>query len=946
MESDAEPSLEECIRRLREVIDAATLNAPAPPTGASASDSSQPPTANGPALARLYTELAAVQAQHPPCADWAEPLVQHGIVPAAVALLQHILLAYRHSPSSFQPPTTTLPEGAGEGPAPAKEADQEDKEADHVLYCLVAVRTAALLVSCAAESLVEGALVHVQLWEQLAARATLQALADAARGVEAEVWPAQRAAAAAGGGAQDVQGPAGSCELASHAAVVLSSVALSVSCATELCSGGADDATWAAARQQLLAALKDSGVLSALSAALLSAPPCPEVAPDAEALDDATHFMAAAQSDTFDALEWLATGTVTWAGLEAVTALLAAPDVQRLRWAALEQLAGSGPSTAGDPAAAPDGAASAQGVQEAAAAPSVVRLHDTAARLAAARRLLPPPRRLAALAAACSRTLCLEVEVELQGLALGVMAPGADPDADSVRATCMGLVKQLADLAFVSDTLAEAEARACAPDVLAFNAWALRALAAGGGGAAVPVGGDDEEEEAEEDRTPAGDAGHILHLLCLKLNDWRDFSPATQAAYVQRLLPTGLMRSLDCLLRHLAATGPRTQRGRGTAAECLLLLSYLLPDMLRSHIVATPGAGGGGAPGGGGEPAWHPQDEVGLLVTAAKLATHEAARPGGLVVDPYEMAAGGPGPLALTLATSLASAAEDLVNMLTALARPARRPQRGRGPAAPVLGRPPEADLATAGACEAIALASLTALPILERLAPDTPGGLLDLHSAVRLLTNCLAQGVQLLPPAELLALQPQRTLALLGRLLRRTRHGRGGGGFEQGELPHLAGAVVGALVHMAADTRLAGAVAGWLRGGRAAPSLDLARGGGGLLDPEALAEALRPWDVAGAAEGMHDGHPEGLPARLPDGVRGNEPPPAWPPRVLRLCANPGCTNFAGPAEADLPLLMCNGCQAVWYCGQGCQRQHWRATGHRGACAGLRAAREAAAGGG
>lgn len=50
-----------------------------------------------------------------------------------------------------------------------------------------------------------------------------------------------------------------------------------------------------------------------------------------------------------------------------------------------------------------------------------------------------------------------------------------------------------------------------------------------------------------------------------------------------------------------------------------------------------------------------------------------------------------------------------------------------------------------------------------------------------------------------------------------------------------------------------------------------------------------------------------------------------------RVCGNPGCANLGGACEADLGLSQCGGCRAVRYCGQRCQREHWRA-GHRTLC--------------
>ncbi|PNH07813.1 hypothetical protein TSOC_005703 [Tetrabaena socialis] len=65
--------------------------------------------------------------------------------------------------------------------------------------------------------------------------------------------------------------------------------------------------------------------------------------------------------------------------------------------------------------------------------------------------------------------------------------------------------------------------------------------------------------------------------------------------------------------------------------------------------------------------------------------------------------------------------------------------------------------------------------------------------------------------------------------------------------------------------------------------------------------------------------------------------PVLWPPRALRLCANPACGNLSGGCEAELGLKMCSGCRTARYCEPGCQRTHWRA-GHREECARLAAA--------
>ncbi|PNH09262.1 hypothetical protein TSOC_004123 [Tetrabaena socialis] len=271
------------------------------------------------------------------------------------------------------------------------------------------------------------------------------------------------------------------------------------------------------------------------------------------------------------------------------------------------------------------------------------------------------------------------------------------------------------------------------------------------------------------------------------------------------------------------------------------------------------------------------------------------------------------------------------------------------------------------------------------------------------------------------LALRPQRTVALLGRLLQRAHElqrpgagqgsrgsrrwgGDGHGTVDDGrsqedELHAWADEVAGALVHMAADGQLVGAVAGWLRGEAAAlqqPTQAAApvihpQGLCGDLDARALTAALRHWNAAAADSigRLHAAAMSGAPTAggegecggssskgpgaaasgdgaaapllaaaraaialrhetalwsLRDGGAGGYLP--WPPRVLRLCGTPACRNFAGPSEGDLPLRKCSGCKAVRYCSNGCQAQHWRDGGHKEACPQLRATMQAVRGGG
>ncbi|PNH11267.1 hypothetical protein TSOC_001921 [Tetrabaena socialis] len=468
---------------------------------------------------------------------------------------------------------------------------------------------------------------------------------------------------------------------------------------------------------------------------------------------------------------------------------------------------------------------------------------------------------------------------------------------------------------------------------------------------------------------------------------WSDLGSAARAACVQQLLDAGLLQSLDTLLRLHAASGRKDQRARDAAHTVLLVAGQLLPPILRAHDAVARDAGAGAGAGGDEGGAWWPQDELGVLVSAAKLVRREAADP-----DPT---------WAADIAVDFASVAYGLSAVIDNLPPPSV-PNREGGPGGGAAAREgPAAPTLTAAVREVMALACCTALPILERAAAADGTGAVGggrsemvqpedpcnrdtaLHTdAIRPIAACLVLAVQAVRRTELLALQPQRALALLSRLLlrehdlRRPAEGGVGGSVGGGarddipeeDLPALAGTVAGMLVHMAADEQLVGAVAGWLRG-------EAVAGTEAPLDPGALAAALRPWNAAAAdavarlhaaaaaalspaavggavigdgASAVDGGGVEGLlAAARSDAAKWRLPgmqaalarlgdTSAWPPLVLRLCGNPSCRNFAGPVEADLPLRQCSACKSVRYCGAGCQRQHWREGGHKAACARLR----------
>ncbi|PNH08213.1 hypothetical protein TSOC_005224 [Tetrabaena socialis] len=928
-----------------------------PPAQAEQGKTAQPPppAVDGAALARCLACCVRVRHKHVLSPAWAEPLVQHGIVPAAAALLQRLLRAHRQGPGGLRMSIAMLAAAFGAAPAPV-----DCSEADQPCLALVPVEAVAAVVEDVSEVLVLAAEAShpaaAELWGQLAAPATLQALADAVRWVEAEAWPAERAAAAAavaesGGQAQQAQQQlpaarmgAAAAPAAVHADLVrrgmahgvLSSVAVVVDRTTSsvhlslaeaagasATNGGAAGAAAAAAKvtrqQALLAALKGSGVLSALSAALLAAPPCPEAMPNATEQPDASS-LATAELHVFRALGALTTSIASVAGFSGATELLASPDVQRLRWAALEQLCGTGAADDVGGGRRMDGGGGGGGGACGGAGvpllqllqPHVVRglegmggcllwpyavilaaaldaparwLYgcqanatppEKAERLAAAKKLLPPLRRLPPLAASCARAACAEVEAALRGLtaaASTTAGPGGSAGAgDSIGATsaelrgwCVSVAEQLANLALIVESTS---ADGSLPDLVETFGWALRAKAAvmaiEGGGAAP---GACSVATMLAEKLIAPDL-RVRPLPCrLTLDppgpqDWSSFSPAVQAACVQRLRPTGLMQSFDSILRHtLTVAGLQAEGHRATTVSCTYLLAQTPPRIFLSHLEGAPGGRGGDGDGDGGSGGWRPQDELGLLVSLAKLARRQAEVQEGDATPPHSTSDVFMSP---TNGISLATAVRWLVPLLAELVQASRvQHERDSGGAAATR-------LAGAAAAvrEAVALASVTALPILGRVIARSLGSssiAADCYVCISIATHCLAAAVQLLPTADLLALQPQRTLAQLGAMLQQAlgfrRPGAGQGTQQQlaAVFHEVAGEVAEVLLHMAGDEQLVGVVAGWLRGeaaeavpqhgsaGRQPQAQSQSLCGG--LDAHALAAALRHWNAAAADE-------------------------------------------------------------------------------------------------
>ncbi|PNH07414.1 hypothetical protein TSOC_006128 [Tetrabaena socialis] len=608
--------------------------------------------------------------------------------------------------------------------------------------------------------------------------------------------------------------------------------------------------------------------------------------------------------------------------------------------------------------------------------------NDTAASLVAAKRLLPPPRRLAALAAPCARTVCAEVEAELCAPSAGAAAASAGPGGGSsasavavpatVRQACLSVVEQLGYLALILRTVAADEAL---PDLLETCGWALRAqvavMAESGSGAAFRGGGGGHMP------LRVG-ASQVVTALAFKLHGagWTDLSAATQAACMQRLLLTGLMGSVDCLLRHLAAAGLRSKEERDTLGTCsLLLASTTLTSVIQAHVAAGPTCSNGH-----GGSVWRPQDDLGPLLSAAKLARREAELPGGVALVPNSNSNVLALPLVQDIANDLAIIGNEMAKLLAGLTQQRQRSSSNTA----MLEWSAEAVVALR---EAIALVSVAALPILERIAvrdlrsPDGSGGGGDSDggrgsgsgggardaSGVRgsgggdgRFEERLLGGQSHDDVMSTLTCSSTHGCCLFAAMMVHCLAAAGGGGSSSSSSRSPGGATAPLLAAARAAIPRRHETALWgLRDGGAGgyppwpPRVLRLCGNPACRNFAGPAEADLPLlkcsgckavRYCGAAcQGQHwreGGHREACQACRAGGY------PSWPPRVLRLCGNPACRNFAGPAEADLPLRKCSGCRAVRYCGAGCQRQHWREGGHREACARLRAATQAAKGGG
>ncbi|PNH10288.1 hypothetical protein TSOC_003023 [Tetrabaena socialis] len=806
----------------------------------------------------LASGLAGVRSRHPPSPAWIEPLLLCGVVPSAVALLQHLLCAQRHNPGCFQAAAApSLAGGVGETAAAPSVAggvgEAGGAEEDAMGAALEAIQAAAAVLGDAADAFLSAVnsrsasaasaatlAAASELLKQLSDRATLQALADAIRLVEAVIWPAVRAAGAPV--AEPGDGPA------QPRAVV----ALHPSLA-------------AAAAAAAAAAVVPAGGLGAV----LASPPCPE---------GATEAMALAQFYLLNAMRGVSVRK--WQEVGAVTELLTAPDVQRLRWAALEQLAAAAPP------------AVARTTAEGGMPPGSGGSNSSHGKAGGRWPLLQPH---------VGHLLCKLGEVEAQLLAVTADPGGGSGGGAQMHRDCLELAGEMMDMKMFTKFYTGAEQAASLPDMLETLGWTLRAQTA-----AMAIDAGRAYEGGADDRSAATHASKLLHELVSQL------------------------------------------KGSGGSSS-----NWQLPD---------------GSCGN-----WQPPDGMGLLITAAKLARAEAEKPGGRAAAP----------LAQGLAMILVQIAEELTGVLIDLFLLPRASSN----------HPNVAALAAVMA-EAVALASTTSLPILGGVvAYHLDGGSLrhdeialtadGLHCAgsIKMILRSLVAAVELLQPADLLALQPQQSMVLLGRLFQRAhelrqqnRPRRGEHGSDDSvsyDLSSEASRLARALLRMAADAQLVEAVTGWLR--------DADRTEAPRQAPLAgLEAALRPWDANSAdmiayfRQVITFTHPPPLAAAGGTGRSGGTPAgndygagwllytaqtsviednlpllwhvaaarlgdtPLWPGRVLRLCGNPGCRNFDGPAEVDLPLQKCSGCKAVRYCGAGCQRQHWREGGHKKACVQLR----------
>ncbi|PNH08846.1 hypothetical protein TSOC_004577 [Tetrabaena socialis] len=741
-------------------------------------------------------------------------------------------------------------------------------------------------------------------------------------------WPAHRTAPTAGTTAATSSSPSAhtspyyppSCMLLRAAAKGLALLCIGAAAVQE---AGAGAAATAASQRQLLSC-KVSGVLGAMCAAVLAAPM------GADWPTDLATLVGAAHEDLLEAQHYLNTYLCNLAlhqqsTLPALaTELLAVPEVVRLRWMGLEQLA-------------------ALGVEEAAGSVGPARVgwpllnrqlleHVNKARFggnlsmglvfsyivdaaimpvmdawpspdtAAPPGLTPSRQCLATLAAPIARAMCAEAEA---------LASQLPPNAD-----LGGLLRSLQRLSNVVHSVIsgalESEKHAALPDALEAFGWVLCT-------AAAPWG------STSGDASPAMKVVYKMNALLLEASS---LPPITLAACARRLLPTGLLRTLDFVIRQeMAGSGGVPDSFIVTA--CSFVLDALLVPIMRARLEScragaplplrhkaqrqAPRAGGGRGGEGGGGPLWHPQDELGLVVTLAKLVRREAAAAPALSGRQHlvNMCTWGTMLCRVTLGGT-SGPTSGLVALVADLPAPPLPASGGAGVATadprPQSPAARSAERVRAAVLETIMLCNRTLLQLLEvycdsftvymgsrQFARELLGaGNGQLEHLVMVPAVLILSTIRSSAAAELLAAQPQRPLAALGRVLAgaaaaaaAARHGRAANTAVSpvwSTTPELAACVPQSIGMMAMEEQLA-----W-----------------------------KPVRAAAAAGGLGGA-------------------PLWPPRVLRLCGNPGCRNLGGgDVEADLKLQQCSGCRVLRYCCTDCQREHWR-QGHKAECAAVAA---------
>ncbi|PNH12257.1 hypothetical protein TSOC_000841 [Tetrabaena socialis] len=779
--------------------------------------------------------------------------------------------------------------------------------------------------------------------------------------------------------------------------------------------------------RQRLADLRTSRLLGALCAAVLVPPPVPgPPVADEYAYEEGSKAMLEGLRQLYSVLFLVVSNGREFVRVRAVAVeLVSAPEVARLRWEGLEQLAALGPGGVedGEEEVAPGGAArprrpcwpllrcSSVEQNGRMARPDIMRdivyagvapvVWDPAfgpAPPSAAAAAAAAGGRLPALAAPAARVLFAEAEA--------LASASADPRAPPDPSLFNGLKVLAASLFMVVRDAPEAEKRAALPEVVEAFGWVLRAMAA-------PWGCADGAPEA------------VTRLSVL--------FKATQRACARRLAPTGLLRTLDVLLRRELAGDANGALEGHVATACTFLIGMLVPAIdarLEGYRAGAPlrlrhnarscDAGAGAAPpagrcgAGDGGPLWHPQDELGLVLTWAKLARREgAAAAARLPMGPAAAAPLGIQRLAVmgTLGANMGRVVHDWLGRgLGAVAsdlQPRPPPGAAAAPAAGAQQQPPcpeaaqPAERVRVALLEAASLYNRSALQLLPAFcdgvaafvaspsfspARRTPAATDELAVVLKQVRGLLMPTIQFASAEELLAADPPRALAALGRMCTAVtaamlppqppRRDRGAGAAAARSasaavaesMRGTACEVSFALALMAADEQLVAAVVGWLSGGCTE------------LDAAALVAAVGAWDreAAQSIDALCDAAAAADPARLlaegrrvvrrPQGWWPGDAPewgpgsavraeravgvaagrglggaPLWPPRVLRLCGNTGCCNLGGGGtEADLRLQQCSGCRVLRYCCAQCQREHWR-QGHREECAAVAAV--AAAGG-